>query len=338
MSSIEYRRVFREFPVFQFILGSGFAALGALFLYDGQPLGMLLFAAIGLGMLLLPSVVTVTADRGTRALEMKRRSALRHSSQAFSFEEISGISVQPVQGSKGRVSYRLVLKRQDGQLVPVWSGASFSSKRQERMAAQLCELIGVPTFDSSPAGIAFAALASCIDTPRETDGVHWRIQPVGSGRWHSPDFRRPDIFLCVAQKAQGQASDGVLASLGSLFFMKVLSDRFRPEETPGLEEAAPLGPLDPVLERDFMAYSGAPDAARQMLNSRVAAVLADWAERHPMRQLQQMPSCGQLTVLIGPGGVHLAPIGDFLKPDQVDELAALGSALVRSLADGYARE
>jgi len=179
---------------------------------------MLLFVAIGLAFLLFSSVLTITADRITRTLKLKYSSVLRHSCKEFSFEEIAGISIQIVRGSKGGNNYRVVLKRKDGQLIPFRSSSSTGSKGKERLAGKLRDFIGVPGFDSSPAGMTYAALASYTGKFQETEGVQWIIQPIGSACWHSPDFKTPSLFLCIAQMAEGQDSGGFLASISSMIF------------------------------------------------------------------------------------------------------------------------
>ena len=179
--------------------------------------------------------------------------------------------------------------------------------------------------------MAYAALGSYTEKPQETDGVHWEIQPTGAGRWHSPDFKTPGVFLCLAQKAEGQASGGLLASMGAMIFKKLLSSRFQPDDAPGLDHAVSFGPLDPALESHFMAFTNAPDAARRLLNSSLATLLSDWARRYPIQQLRQSSAFGSLTVLFGPTGVYLAPT-ELLQPSQVNELAALGTAVVKAQA------
>jgi hypothetical protein len=336
MNGSDFRLVLRDVPVLNFFFGLVFTATGGIALYQGGPAIMLLFLAIGLGFLLFSSVLTISADRMTRTLALEYRSVVHHSRKEFSFDEIAGISIQMVRSSKGSCTYHVVLKRKDGQLIPFRSSSSSGSKRKERLAAKLRDFIRVPGFDSSPAGMTYAALAAYIGKSRETDGVQWIIQPIGSARWHSSDFKTPGLFLCVAQKAEGQASGGFLASMGSMIFKKLLSTKFQPNDTPGLDHATALGPLDPALEQHFMAFSNAPDAARPMLNAEVALLLADWAARYPVRQFQKMSIFGPLTVLFCPSGVYLAPT-EPLQPDRVNDLAVLGAALVKSQGDRHAQ-
>jgi hypothetical protein len=329
MNDRDFRLVHRDIPIWLFLLGLVFAAFGGVVLYQGGSPVVAIFLLIGLSILLFTNVVTITADRLTRTLVLDYRSALRHSRKEFSFDEITGVSVQFVESTRGRSTYRVVLQRRDGQLIPLRSTSSSGSRGKERLAAKLRDFMGVPAFDSSPTGMAHAALSSYIGKLQETEGVRWEIQPIGSARWHSPDFMTPGFFLCLAQKAEGQSSGGLLASLGSMIFKKLLSRQFQPDETPGLDQAVTLAPLDPALEPHFMAFTNAPDAARRILNSRVATLLSDWAGRYPVKQFQQMTSFGQLTVLFGPGGVYVAP-GELLQPNQVNELSALGIQLVKS--------
>lgn len=329
MNDSDVRLVLRDIPILNFLLGFVFAGVGGCGFYLGGPVIMLLFLAIGLAFLLFSSVLTITADRVTRSLTLKYRSVLLSSQKQYFFDEIVGIGVEAVRGSKGGTNYRVVLKRTDGQLIPLRSSSSTGSSSKERLASKLCDFTGIGAVDCSPAARTYAALASYTKELQESDGVHWIIQPVGFARWYSPDFKTSGFFLCIAQKAEGQASGGILASMGNVIFKQLLSKQFRPDEIPGLDHACQLMPLDPLLEPHFMAYSNAPDSIGPVLNSKVATLLADWAGRHPIRQLRQMPASGPLTILFSPDGVYLAPMQP-LQPDLVGELTGLGSALIKA--------
>jgi hypothetical protein len=333
MNSNESRLALRDVPIFLYLFGVIFASLGGYFYYDGgQPI-VLIFPAIGLAILLFASVVTITADRITRTLTLRYRSVLRQSQKEFLFDDITAIGVEFVRSGNKR-TYRVVLKGRDGNIIPLRSGSSSGSASKHRLAAKLRDFMNLPDFDSSTAGMTYAALQSFIDNTQETDGVHWQIQPVGAARWYSPDFKTSGIFLCLAQKARGQASGGILASMGSMIFKQILSKQFRPEEMPGLGQAVTMSPLDPALEQNFMAYTNAPDQAARLINSAVLGALADWANRYPVEQLRQSSSFGQLTVVFNPNGVYVAPANP-LQPNQLSELTALGTALVRSQRSGF---
>ncbi|HYK91905.1 MAG TPA: hypothetical protein VE398_24275 [Acidobacteriota bacterium] len=328
MDRNDSKLVLRDLPILMWFLGLVFAGVGGLGFFQGGPPILLAFSAIGLAFLLFTSVLTITAVRVTRTLTLEYRSALLHRLKQISFDEIVGIGVERISSPKG-FTYRVALKRKDGQVIPLRSSSSTGSGKKERQASQLRDFIGVPAFDTTPTGMAYAALASYIDKFHETNDVHWQIQPIAPARWHSPDFKIPGGFLIIAQKAENQASRGFLASLGSMFFKQMLSTHFHADETPGIDQAGILAPLDPELEPHFMAFTNAPPAACQVLNSRTVKVLAEWAGRYPIEMLHKSSSFGQLTVLFGPNGVYVSPSNP-LQPGQVNELAALGVALVRS--------
>jgi hypothetical protein len=338
--------VIRDVPILQWILGILFAGVGTLVINEGGPqvFGGI-FAAIGAGFLISNSVLTITADRMTRTLKLDYRSALRRTLKQVSFDEIAGINVErSVSGGKAGFAYRLTLLRKDGQVIPFRSSTSSGWKRKERRAVQLREFLGIQDSNRIPAGILPEELSRSAEI-HETNGVHWRIQPMATASssaptgasWHSPDFKTPGVFLFVAQKTEGQPSQGFLASLGSMFIRQALSlHGFSPEDTPGLKQAVILAPLEPALERHFMAYTGSPASAHQLLNSRVAAQLAGWAARYPLKQPQRGSGSGQLMTLFGPNGVYLTTL-NLLQPNQAYELASLGVELVKSQISGLGK-
>jgi hypothetical protein len=332
--------VIRDVPILQWAFGILFAGVGTLVVNQGgPPLFAGIFAAVGVGFLLFSSILTITADRMTRTLKLDYRSVLRHKLKQVPFDEIAGINVERrVGGGKRGFTYRLILLRKDGQVIPCQSVSSSGWKGKERRAGQLRGFLGIQDSNCVPAGILPPELTRPAEI-HETNGVHWRIQPMTTAhsstptgaRWHSPDFKTSGIFLFVAQKVEGQPSRGFLASLGSMFIKQALSlHGFSPEDTPGLQQAVTLADLDPSLERHFMAYTNSPSSAHQLLNTRVAAQLANWAARYPFKQSQRG---GQLMTLFGPNGVYLATL-NLLQPNQADELALLGMELVKSQSTG----
>ena len=326
MNRNDAQLVLHDIPVLLWVLGLIFAAVGALITYEGgQAWAMgLIFGAFGLGALLFTSFLTITADRITRTLKLEYRSALRHTVKQVSFDDIAGLNVER-SVSRNRGTYQVVVTRKDGQVIPFRSYSSSGSRSKERQASRLRDFIGIQALERTPAAAEL----------HETDGVHWQIQSMavsGSARtrWYSPDFKTSGVFLFVAQKASGQATGGFLASLGSMFFRQSLSMYgFQAEDTPGLDRAAALAPLDPALESHFMAFTNDPASARQMLNSRTVMLLADWAGRYPLKQFQKGSGSGQLVMLFGPNGAYLVML-NLLQPDLVKELAILGVELVKS--------
>jgi hypothetical protein len=335
--------VLRDVPIFQWVLGTLFLGVGILVINQGGPLVFGgIFAAVGGGLLLFSNFLTITADQNTRTVILDYRSALRHTCKQVLFDDIAGINVERRVGSRRGFTYRLSLLQKDGQVIPFQSYSSSGWKGKDRRAGKLREFLGIQDTNRISAEILPDELSQAAEI-HETNGVQWRIQPMYTAnssaptgvRWHSPDFSTPGIFLFVAQKAEGQASRGFLASLGSMFIRQALAlHGFSPEDTPGLEKASTLAMEEPALERHFMAYTNSPSSAHQLLNSTVAAQLADWAGRYPLKNLQRgSGGQGQLMILFGPNGVYLATLR-LLKPEQAHELVSLGVELVKSQSPG----
>lgn len=344
MNRDDFQLVFRDVPVFLWIFGLIFGGLGAYLWYmeDLQvpPYFFIPFLVVGLLFLLFTSALTITADRTTRTLKLEYRSLVRYRLTQVAFDEIDGIGIQ-VSSTRNRTSYRLVLQRKDGKVIPFRKGFAPGGGKKARRASMLREFIGVPIFDDSPAGQAFAALRPIIGKMQETHGIRWEIQQASPDsprtRWHSPDFKTQGFFLFVAQKGKGQSSQGFLASIGSMLIKTMLANYlFKADDTPGLDQIAVMAPLDPAIEPTYMAYTNSPAPARPMLNSGVAALLADWAVRFPLETMHKLSSYGQLMVLFSPNGVYLVTMNP-IQPEQVNELTTLGTELIKSQSGSRAQ-
>jgi hypothetical protein len=340
--------VLRDVPVFLWIFGLIFLGVGLLIIFAGGPPAIiaLIMIAVGLGILLFTSVLTITADRLTRTLKLELRSVLRHTLIQVPFDEIIGINVERSISSGRRGSsyvYRLTLLRKDGQVVPFRSYSSSGRNKKERWASQLREVIGIQNTNRTPPGKLPLELSQASEI-HETNGIRWQIHPLTTqgasaptgARWYSPDIKTPGVFLFLAQKAEGQASGGFLASLGKMFIRQALSFHgFQPEDTPGLDQAITLESIDPAIERHFIAYTNSPDWARRLLNSTVVSQLANWAGRYPLKQLQSGSHYCQVMTLFGPNGVYVATL-NLLQSSQAYELVSLGVELVKSQSSGFA--
>jgi hypothetical protein len=239
----------------------------------------------------------------------------------------------------------------DGTILPFRAFYSSDFFLKQRRAEKLRAFIGLAeTVDETPIGILRAlpqiiqptlekqqeALTGDNQKIRETNGVKWQLQTVSMGaspvtRWFSADFKMPNDFIFLAQKIAGQQSSGagLLASIAKTLFRTSISlYGFKADDTPGLDIAAPLSPLDANLEPHFSAFTTNPAAAQQLLNPWVSMALRSWAERYPLRQLQK-GRFGQLVVLVNPNGIYLATL-NILLPDQVEEIATLGAELVKT--------
>jgi hypothetical protein len=333
--------VLRDVPVFLWIFGLIFAGVGLLIIMEGGPaIFALIMTVVGLGILLFTSVLTITADQTTRMLTLESRSVLRHKLIEAPFDDIIGINVERrVSSGRGGSShtYRLTLLRKDGHVEPFRSYSSSGRKKKERWAGRLREVIGIQDTNRTTPGMLPLELSQASEI-HETNGVRWQIHPLTTqassaptgARWNSLNFKTLGGFLFLAQKAEGQASGGFLASLGKMFIRQALSFHgFQPEDTPGLDQAITLEPLDPAIERHFLAYTNSPDLARRLLNSMVVSQLSNWAGRYPLKMLQPGSRYGQVMVLFGPNGVYVATL-NLLQPSQAHELVALGVGLVKS--------
>jgi hypothetical protein len=348
---------FRDFPLGLWL--TGIALLGVttyLVTKSAYPTAGIT-GILGLLALFLPAALTISADPTSRTLTLRYGLVIPRSVKQIPFDEINTIRVDCSStrdhDHPGRrsTSYRLELVKKDGTTLPFRSYYSGDFFMKQRRAEKLRTFIGLAeTVDETPIGILRAApqmvqpvferqqeaLTGNNQQIRETNGVHWQLQSVAMGatpvtRWFSPDFKMEGGFLYLAQKLVGQQSTGggFLASIGKTLFRTSISlYGFAADDTPGLDNSNSLVPLDANLEPHYTAFTSKPTAARQILNPWAAMPLCSWAERYPMRQLQQ-GRFGQLIILYSPNGIYLATL-NMLQLDQVDELAALGVELVKA--------
>jgi hypothetical protein len=341
MNNCDPKLVLRDTPFVLWFIGFIFAGVGLLMAFESEPplVMTLLFIGVGVTLVVTASIVTITADRTTRILQMKSRSVIRRKLIEVPFDDIIGVNVErsASSGRGARYTYRLVLLRKDGQVIPLQQFSSSGFKSKEKMAVRLREFLGIQATNRVPSGMIPMELAQS-EAVHETGGIHWQIQPLMThsssaptgARWLSPDFKTSSFFLFVAQKGEGQSSNGFLASLGKMFLRQAFSAHgFRPEDAPGLDEAAVLRPLDMAVENHFMAYTNVPDSARLLLNAVVVMQMAKWSERYPLRQAQAGGRHSQLMMLFGPNGVSVAT-NHLQDPGQTYELISLGVELVKS--------
>src|SRR5206468_1444255 len=93
---------------------------------------------IGLLLLVLPSVLTVRADRAGGVLIITRRSLLRNSVQEIPLRLIASIDIETSSDSDGN-TYRIVITQSDGKVIPL--RAYYTSGNHEPMATRLRELV-----------------------------------------------------------------------------------------------------------------------------------------------------------------------------------------------------
>jgi hypothetical protein len=350
---------FRDLPFGLWLVGFGLLGAGIYFFsfqgISGMSLGL---AGVGLLILLLSWGLTITADRNTRTLRLHYWSLyFLQKNREIPFDQIASIRVDSTRSMERRGqqtrSYRIEAVLRDNSLVPFrkyYSGGFLSSIRKQKIVDQLRAFIGLAgDFDESPAGLLRAvrqvgaltaaeqqqALTGPNTQQHVTNSVHWQIQSMGMGampitRWYSPDFKMSHGFLFLAQKVSGQATGGIMAALGKALFQQSISMYgFKPDDTPNLSEAIPLDPVPALIDFHFTAFTNNQAEARQILGPWTQNPLAEWAQCHPLQQLQSQASFSQLVVLFSPNGVYVATLGN-LQPGQVAELTDLGVEMVRT--------
>jgi hypothetical protein len=123
---------------------------------------------------------------------------------------------------------------------------------------------------------------------------------------------------------------GFMAALGKTLFQQSMTlYGFKDDDVPNMAQAEMLASASPLLDSHFMGFTSDPSEARQIINPWMERPLADWGQRHPLKQFQTKGGISQLVVLFSPKGVYLATMG-VLQPDQVEELTALGVEMVKT--------
>jgi len=348
---------YRDYPIGSWIfalVGIGFGAFIVLTNTATRITGVIAIV-VGLILLLLNYALTITADKQTRMLTLDYRSVIHHSSKEIRFDEINTIRIDSrrTRNSKGSghsTTYCIEAVLKNGEKLPFRSYYSGSFLLKQRTADGLRQFIGLAeTLDESPIGILRAAPkigAMIAQTQQEantganaqehiTNGVHWFLQSRGMGvspvtRWFSPDFKTRNGFLFLAQKVAGQSSGGFMASLGNALFKQTIGlYGFTEAEMPDLAQADTLASLPPLIDTNFTAFTSDQTESRQILTPWVQNPLAEWGQHSPLKQFQSGARFSQLIVMFCPSGVYLATLG-VLKPDQVDELTALGVEMVKA--------
>jgi hypothetical protein len=350
---------FRDIPVGTWLFGL-ISLGGAIYFFSLQGFSgtTILLAGIGLVCLILPWGLTITADRNTRILRLHYWALyLLRKTREISFDEIATIRVDSMtsmerRGQRTR-SFRIEVVCKDNSTIPFrkyYSGGFFGSLRKQKIVDQLRAFIGLAeAFDESPVGFMRAIPQAAAERAAQqqealtgpnaqehvTNGVHWQIQSVAMGaspitRWYSPDFKMSNGFLFLAQKVSGQATGGFMAALGNVLFQQSISlYGFKADDVPNISRATPLTPVPPLIDFHFTAFTNNETESRQILNPWTQNPLAEWAQRHPLQQLQPKGALSQLVVLFSPNGVYAAMLG-ILQPGQVEELTDLGVEMVRT--------
>jgi hypothetical protein len=348
------RLVIRDYPILMWVIGAGFMLAG---LFVAPRPGGLIFGAVAflVGAVLalyLASVTTIAGDKMLGTLVIRHRSLLRSQVKEVPLSEIASIRLDTsrTHHHHGRrsTSFRLVLVTTSDEKIPLegyYTSGLLAFFDQEKKARKLREFLGLPASEATiPAAIEAARqqVASRTTQPQQegaTDGVSWRVETITHGkspvtRWLSPDFKLEGQFLYLTQKPKGSANTfgGLLGAMSNLAYRAMLAMYgFGPDDTPGLDTAQPVASSDPQLDQYFMTLTNDPYTARQLLTPWVVSPLVQWAEQHPMAQVQvaRPDRPAQLVVLFSPQGVYAACFAA-ASPEHIDALTRLGVELVRA--------
>ncbi len=142
MNNQDLNLVMKEYPLISGFIGLVFLIIGIVFvpsMLNGlDPIVVLLVLAtilIGLGLLSISSVLTITADRVTQVLTLDSRSLVKKHKREIPFSQIAAIELEMHSTRAGSTSgdnqptYRIVVVMKDGQSVPFRSTYTSGSFR-----------------------------------------------------------------------------------------------------------------------------------------------------------------------------------------------------------------
>ena len=315
----------------------------------------------GLGMVVSVPVITIRIDRMSQTLELSSRSLLKSQLKKFQLQDIASVDAEQSEDTDGR-AYRLVITERDGTVTPLRPHYGPWNRKLQR---RLWEIVGVRGAIGSPRSLtgvisiltgqdemAIQAMQhrqklvtkSC-EYVSESADVPSGIHTVGIGgmpvtQWFSPNFKMQGAFLFIAQKSTSTSLMNRLCSRGMLGKKVLLASM----ATHGLSDIDAPGKLNaqvidvPGLEPHFACIASDEPESRRILNRSLLRTLVDWAERHPIRGIRNVPvgyritdsrDLGQLAVLLGPKGVYVITAGT-LSPEPLAELGDIGMTLIES--------
>jgi hypothetical protein len=342
----------REYPIVLWVIGGLMIISGMVFLVL-SPQGWIaevIDLALGLVFLLLPKALTLTADRVSQMLTLNYRGLLWSTQKEIPLQNVAGVELQSSHDSEGSTTYRIAIIGKDDKAIPFHSYYSSGYAGKQKKVEQLRSFLGIKGGDGPALGGLTDALQIIQQQFKEqetstgsqaedhlTEGVHWRLQTVSFGaasitHWFSPDATFPGGFLLLNQKPGGQKI--MAGGVGKFLYQQSLKFYgFAPEDTPGLDSAEVMQPLDASLEPYFSAFTSDPASAQRLMNPWFTAPVGDWATRYPLKTIQREQLFGQLVVLLSPRGIYIANMSQTspLIPEAVDELTNLGIQLVKAL-------
>ena len=132
------RVVFRDYPLGIWLIGLIALGVATVFFATGiaeETWEALLVTLIGIGIIAIGSILTVTVDQSRGILHLNYRSLLRVSTKTYPLSEIAFVNV--AEDWEGERMYRLELILYSGETVPLRSGYLAGRRHHERKAQRL---------------------------------------------------------------------------------------------------------------------------------------------------------------------------------------------------------
>ncbi len=340
-SSPSDRLTITDRPYFLWIFGLVFLGLG-LFLLTNQDglLGGVIFGGAGLAILVFFGGISVCdVDRTTSTVTLKTTSLLGTKKREILIRDVSDVIIEQSHSSRGGTTFRVSLVTTSGETFPLRSYYSSGYGSKQKTAERLRSFLGVTSNAPYRADGTDMRFRSSRDGV--TDGVHWKVEIPNAGpsivtSWFTGDVQFPSLFLLLAQLPEGQKGAATLSGLmGSLF--KMMYPQYlnmfplESDERPDMNNLSAVDGVDPQLSSRYIIMSNFANGARDVLNPWTVIPLTQWADQHPVHNLQAVGrgQFGPLLVLYTGRGLRLG-FSSELDQNQVEEIARFGAELARA--------
>jgi hypothetical protein len=310
----------------------------------------ILFGGAAILMVLLIPVLTVTVDRNSGVLVLRRSGIIIRNQREIRIDQIDDIYVSKHVSSDEdgtSVTYKVNIVLDSGEEIPLRRYSSSGYKKKAARAQLLRDAIGLADRPDpgqfnvrTPQDLQQSfqadqlAAAGISEGEQETDGVRWELQTRVFGnaavtRWFTAEVETPGYFVYITQKQEGQGSQkGLMNMMGKTLFKQSLKMYgFDDSYTPGVESAVVFQEGDRRLMEDYFVFASTTSDAHRIFNPWVITPLVAWADRHPLNRTGQQYS--QMTVLFSPWGMFVSVLGS-LNAQEVEEITSLGVELAKS--------
>lgn len=335
---------------------AGILIISSIFLITQDTMSVVfgILLAIGLLIILLSPVTTITADRFTRILKRSSWAVLRRKTVEIPFNEITDFEVETHRSYSSKrghtTSYRLAVVKTNGEKLPLEDmyGSYYDDKA--RKARALSQFLNLPDWEDKSTNLFQEAMKAQVEATAipalekegNTSGVNWKVSVHTVGgkpvtRWISEDYTCPGNFLLIAQKpanSQSFGGGGLLGNLLTMVYQQILGMYgFLPSDTPGFATASPVPTGDAQFDSNFATLTNDQQFGQSLLNVWTIKPFTGWAAKYPMKSVTTNNQVGQLAVLYSPRGVQASVLVS-LPATEFDELIAIGVEAVRSQGGG----